>query len=298
MNVSSASSNLSLKATVSATRPGYIGAVAMDSGGKTSYTDADYAYKTYFLIAGGLSAGILDLATGDSTGSAWTSAVHQVETATAVGTVTTAGDATITVTAAGLTGSPLAISVAVALSDTPTLWAAKVRTALAADAAVSAMFDISGATSAIILTRKAKASYVVGPDTYDIAYTNDATLNVAIANDTSVGITADATSTNTTTAVEAAGTTIWNDDIDFEGRALASPSAIYALAIEHSTLDADGQTVYYTLGTQYSSRLASTTAQSSSVLLNYPDAATIIDSMNITTAAETGVTVVTVIGKE
>ena len=299
MNVSSASSNLSLKATVSATRPGYIGAVAVESGGKTSYTAADYAYKTYFLIAGALKYAILSLTTGNSTGSAWTSAVHQVETATAVGTVTTAGDATITVTAAGLTGSPLAISVAVALNDTPTLWAAKVRTALAADAAVGAMFYISGATDAIILTRKEKAAYVVGPDTYDIAYANDATLNVAIANDTSAGITADATSANTTTAVEAVGTVIWNDDIDFEGRALASPSAIYALAIEHSTLDEDGQTSNYSIGTEYSGRVTSTTTQSSTVAMSYPDAVSILDpALVITATSETGLAVVTVIGKE
>jgi hypothetical protein len=301
MNVSSASSNLSLKATVSATRPGYIGAVAMDSGGKTSYADADYVYKTYFLILGAASVATLNLETGDATGTTMTlgGPIRQVETATAVGTVTTAGDATITVTAAGLTGSPLAIPVAVALSDTPTLWAAKVRTALAADAAVGAMFDISGTTDAIILTRKAKASYVVGPDTVNIAYANDATLNVAIANDTSVGITADATSTNTKAAVVASGVTIWNDDIDFEGRSLASPSTIYALGIEHSTLDEDGQTANYTIGTEYSGRVKSTIDQSSTVAMSYPDAASILDpSLAITATSETGVTVVTVIGKE
>ena len=298
MNVSSASSNLSLKATVSATRPGYIGAVAMDSGGKTSYADANYAYKTYFLIGGGVSIATLDLATGDALGTTWTAPIHQVETATAAGTVTTAGDATITVTAAGLTGSPLAISVAVALSDTPTLWAAKVRTALAADAAVGAMFDISGATTAIILTRKAKASYNIGPDTVDISYANDATLNVAIANDTSAGITAAASSVNTTAAVETAGVTIWNDDIDFEGRALASPSAIYALGIEHSTLDEDGQVINYTIGSEYTGQTEVTTTRTSDVFLSYPHAASILDTLSLISTAETGLAVVTVIGKE
>ena len=298
MNVSSASSNLSLKATVSATRPGYIGAVAMDSGGKTSYADADYAYKTYFLIGGGVSVATLDLATGDALGTTWTAPIHQVETATAAGTVTTAGDATITVTAAGLTGSPLAISVAVALSDTPTLWAAKVRTALAADAAVGAMFDISGATTAIILTRKAKASYNIGPDTVDISYANDATLNVAIANDTSAGITAAASSANTTAAVEAAGVTIWNDDIDFEGRALASPSAVHALGIEHSTLDEDGQVINYTIGSEYTGQTEVTTTRTSDVFLSYPHAASILDTLSLISTAETGLAVVTVIGKE
>lgn len=298
MNVSSASSNLSLKATVSATRPGYIGAVAMDSGGKTSYADANYAYKTYFLIGGGVSIATLNLATGDALGTTWTAPIHQVETATAAGTVTTAGDATITVTAAGLTGSPLAISVAVALNDTPTLWAAKVRTALAADAAVGAMFDISGATTAIILTRKAKASYNIGPDTVDISYANDATLNVAIANDTSAGITAAASSVNTTAAVEAAGVTIWNDDIDFEGRSLASPSAIYALGIEHSTLDEDGQVIDYTIGSEYTGQTEVTTTRTSDVFLSYPHAASILDTLTLISTAETGLAVVTVIGKE
>ena len=298
MNVSSARSNLSLKATVSATRPGYVGAVAIDAGGKTDYTDSDYAYKTCFLITGGVTTGQLNLATGDASGTSFTTPVHQVETATAVGTVTTAGDATITVTAAGLAGSPLALSVAVALTDTPAQWAVKVRTALAADSAVSAMFTISGATDAIILTRKAKASYVIGPDTVNISYANDGTLNVAIANDTSAGITADPTSTNTTTAVEAAGTVIWNDDIDFEGEPLASPSAIYALAIEHSTLDDDGQIINYSIGVEYTGQTETTTARSSDVFISYPHAASILDTLTLISTAETGLVEVTVIGKE
>jgi len=47
-----------------------------------------------------------------------TSGVLQVETAVVVGTITLAGNAKFTVTAAGMTGSPKDISVAVALNDT------------------------------------------------------------------------------------------------------------------------------------------------------------------------------------
>ncbi len=108
----------------------------------------------------------------------------QIETATIVATITTAGNATITVTAVGMANTPKAISVAVALEDTASLVAGKVRTALAADADVSAFFDVSGATDKVVLTAKVKAA-------------NDTTMNIASADGTSVGITAAATSADT-----------------------------------------------------------------------------------------------------
>ena len=121
---------------------------------------------------------------------------------------------------------------------------------------------------------------------------------MAIANDTSAGITAAASSVNTTAAVEAAGVTIWNDDIDFEGRALASPSAVHALGIEHSTLDEDGQVINYTIGSEYTGQTEVTTTQTSDVFLSYPHAASILDTLSLISTAETGLAVVTVIGKE
>ena len=114
--------------------------------------------------------------------------VAQVETATLVGTITTAGNVNVTVTAAGMTGSPKLIAVAVALSDTADLIAGKIRTALAADVDVSAKFAISGATTAVILTAKSNLA-------------NDTTLNVATADGTSIGVTASPTSANTTAGV-------------------------------------------------------------------------------------------------
>lgn len=118
--------------------------------------------------------------------------VAQVETATAVGTITKSGDASVVVTAAGMTGSPKAIAVAVLENDTASDWAAKVREALAADAAVSAKFAVSGATDKIILTAKTPAA-------------NDTSLNIALDNgagDTGcTGITTAASSANTTAGV-------------------------------------------------------------------------------------------------
>jgi hypothetical protein len=54
----------------------------------------------------------------------------QVETATVVGTITGSGNATFTITSTGMAGTPLAISVAVLVNDTPSMVAAKARAPL------------------------------------------------------------------------------------------------------------------------------------------------------------------------
>lgn len=110
--------------------------------------------------------------------------VKQVETATVAGTVSTAGNATVTVTAAGMTGSPKAYTVPVALNDTPNITAFRIREALAADEVLTALFDVGGTGPYVVLTKLVPAA-------------NDATLNIAIANGTSVGLTAAPTSANT-----------------------------------------------------------------------------------------------------
>jgi hypothetical protein len=114
-----------------------------------------------------------------------TADVAQVETATVVGTVTTAGNAKVTVTANGMTGSPKDISVAVAENDTASDVAGKIRTALGLDAAVTALFTVGGTSATVTLTAKT-------------AGVQDNTLNIAITNDTCAGITQDLTSANTT----------------------------------------------------------------------------------------------------
>jgi phage tail sheath gpL-like len=167
-----------------------------------------------------------------SASTAWSAGTAQVETATAAGTITASGNATITVTAAGMTGSPKAISVAVTNTDTAATWAGKVRTALAADADVSALFTVGGTTTAISLTRKVNSRGVLPG--------NDATLNIATANGTCTGITAAATSANTTAGVASDGAYIYDGDAkDFEGVTIPTIATLKAIEIicDHGEVD-------------------------------------------------------------
>lgn len=126
------------------------------------------------------SAVTVNLATGAGTA--------QVETATASGTIATSGNISVTVTGVGIAGTPLTIPVAALITDTAATWAGKVRTAMAATAAVTALYTVGGASTSITLTRT-------------VATANDGTLNIALADGTSVGVNAAATSANTTAGV-------------------------------------------------------------------------------------------------
>lgn len=112
--------------------------------------------------------------------------IAQVETATVVGTITTAGNAVVTITAAGMTGSPKTINVPVSLADSASVVAQKIRENLVADTAVNALFIVGGTGTEITLTRK-------------IAAANDSTLNISITNGTCAGLTDAPTSESTTT---------------------------------------------------------------------------------------------------
>lgn len=111
---------------------------------------------------------------------------HQIETATLVGTITNPGDINFVITAAGMAGSPLTLVITVANGNASTV-AASVRTFIANSAtaaAVRAMFNVSGATDKVILTRK-------------IPMESDATLNMASDTGTATGLTTTATSADT-----------------------------------------------------------------------------------------------------
>jgi autotransporter-associated beta strand protein len=110
----------------------------------------------------------------------------QVETATAAGTPTADGSINATVTGADIAGSPVLINVTVLTTDTTDDWAGKVRTALAGDAAITAIYQVGGGGAAITLTRIIPAA-------------NDSTLNIALASGSAdPGITAATTSADTT----------------------------------------------------------------------------------------------------
>ena len=121
-------------------------------------------------------------------GAAPTSGVKQVESTPIVGAITGDGNATVTVTAAGMTNSPKAVSVPVLNGDTTTQSAAKMAASLNADPDVGAFFTASSSGATLTLTAKRSAA-------------NDATMNIAYTNGTCAGLTPDATSDNTTAGV-------------------------------------------------------------------------------------------------
>lgn len=121
------------------------------------------------------------------------SGTAQVETATAAGAITGSGNATVVITAAGMSGSPITLSVAVTNGDSAATWAGKVRDAMRADSRITALFVVSGSGTSIVLTRTSKAA-------------NDATLNISLDNGTCTGITTAATSAGTTTGAAAGET--------------------------------------------------------------------------------------------
>jgi hypothetical protein len=113
-----------------------------------------------------------------------TTCPKQIETATVVGTISTGGNATVIFTSRDVVGSPITLNVAVALSDTATQVAGKIRTALNANNAIKSVYTIDGTGANIVLTKI-------------VAGENDSTLNLSIANGTCAGLTNALTSVNT-----------------------------------------------------------------------------------------------------
>lgn len=167
-----------------------------------THTWCDMAFTTTLSIADASSAGTASIVSTTLTfvngvativvsGDAqdWLGGIAQVETITCTaGESTGAGDITMTITSAGMTNSPKAVVVAISADDdTVDEVAALVRAALALDADVSAFFDVSGATDAVILTAKVPAA-------------DDGTLAFGFVDTDTTGVTFGA-STNTTAGV-------------------------------------------------------------------------------------------------
>lgn len=188
---------LAVKATGTLTSTG----VAPVNGATATIGSRVYTFQTALTnVAGNVLIGADAAAALDNLKAAinLTPGVLQVETGTVVGTIEAAGagNALVVVTAAGMTNSPKSISVAVANDDTASQVGAKIRAALILDAnvghATTGFFTVTGAGADVVLTAKA-ANY------------NDATMNIRIDDDTSVGLTNAPTSTNTTAGVAGAG---------------------------------------------------------------------------------------------
>jgi len=225
MNITGTKANFGLQTSATPGSPKSSGSITLGDGSLVpAITGANALFVTEAVIGNATSVFAIDITDNDASGStAFSAGTQQVETATAVGTITTSGNAAVTVTAAGMTGSPKAISVAVLLDDTAAEWASKARTALSADTDVTAMFEVSGTTTAIVLTRLTNLG---------CAFANDATLNIALADDTSDGITDDATSDDTTAGVASTGTILTGGATeDFEGVAVSALATVQAVAI-------------------------------------------------------------------
>jgi hypothetical protein len=238
MNLNSVSAFLGLRANASPTSTNVTNDVQIGvSAQQIAFPTANVAYSVRIILAASGDEAVIDLTDNDTTGSdAWTAGTAQVETATAEGTISGAGNANVVVTSAGMTGSPITVNVAVAASDTATVWAGKVRTALAANTVIAARFAVSGASTAIILTRRPTTSIPVGSTTVDILPGNDTTLNIALDNGTSTGITPAATSANTTTGVATTGARIFDGDgKDWEGNTLPEIVELQAMLFQCSS---------------------------------------------------------------
>ena len=243
MNLSTARATIGLQAKATPTSTAVGGSVPIGANPTVeSFPDADviYAVRAFF-AAGGPE---LDLATttGSTTGStAWVAGAAQIETATAAGTASASGNVTTTVTSAGMTGSPLAITTAILNGDTAATWAGKVRTSLAANATIAERFDVSGTTTCIILTRKPGTVLTSDNETVNLFLATDATLNIALTGP--AGVTAAPTSANTLAGTVTSGVLIRDGDAkDFEGVTIPTcvPKAVLFANGGTAALEIDG----------------------------------------------------------
>jgi len=213
MTLTAARANAGLSVTATATSTGVSGSVEIGTFNNfITLTGCDVVYSLRARIVSGSNL-VLAVATNTTSASdAWSAGTAQVETATvtAASGATSSGNLTVTVTAAGMTGSPKAITVALTTTahTTATLIATAIAATLNADTAYSALFTATTSTNTVITTRNASSLGILPAD--------DATLNVAIA--AGLGVSAAASSANTTAGVASSGANISDGDAkDFEG---------------------------------------------------------------------------------
>jgi len=239
MTLTNPRATFGLNARTTPTKSGTSGTVQIGASNETVSLTNTKQVSFDAIIVGSTSDLVIDISDLDNTGStAWTAGTAQVETATAAGTIggAGAGNASVVVTSAGMSGSPITLSVAVANSDTATLWAAKVRTALNANAVIAARFTVGGSTTAISLTRKATSTYTLNGTSVPVYPATDATLNISLDNGTCTGITTAATSANTTAGVATVGAYVPDlDGNDFEGEASGGLTSVDAVYIKNAS---------------------------------------------------------------
>ena len=113
---------------------------------------------------------------------------NQVETAVVVISTITAGNSNWILTASGMTGTPITTVVVLANGDTASEVATKAAVGMNLDSDITDLFSVVADGVNVVITRL-------------VAAANDGTLNLAYADDSSGGLTDDATSNNTTAGV-------------------------------------------------------------------------------------------------
>lgn len=230
MTLTNSRASVGLQAKFTPTNTNVSGSIQVGANNESIAFDGSNAiYSLQAFFGSASSVFTLDQSTGvTSAATTWVAGTAQVETATAAGTATSSGNVSVTVTAAGMTGSPKTIAVPILINDTPSQWAEKVRTALAADADVSALFSVSGATDLIVLTRKPIKTTTGSNASVSFYAANDSTLNINLQAGTT-GVTSAATSANTTAGVASSGTLILDGDgKDIEGNTIGTLTAVDA----------------------------------------------------------------------
>ena len=250
MDLSNPQAFSGLEATASPRGSNVSNSVRLGKGNASTALSSATKIVTFDAIMQGSSSDlVVDVSDLDSTGTtAWSAGTIQVVTATAAGTITGSGNAEVVVTAANVPGSPLTFSVAVESGDLPAAWAAKVRTALAADATLSQYFDAGGSLTGITLSSKPTLSHTVQGASIGAYPANDATLNISLDNGTCTGITTAATSADTIAGSASSGVYVPAlDGNDFEGIATGGATNLYGIYIKNST-PAGGDSVFVTMG--------------------------------------------------
>ena len=233
MTLTNPRATFGLNARTTPTKSGTSGTVQIGASNETVTLTNTKQVSFDAIIVGSGSDLVIDISDLDNTGSTvWAAGTLQVETATVVAAsgATGNGNVTVTVTATGMTGSPKAISVALttAAHTSATLIATAIAAGLNADTAYAALFTATSSGANVITTRKVTNTYTLNGTSVPIRPAN-ITLNVAIAG--VLGITAAATSADTTAGVATAGAYVPDlDGNDFEGEAsggLATVDAVY-----------------------------------------------------------------------
>jgi hypothetical protein len=246
MTITNTRATFGLNAKATPVKAGTSGTVQIGDNNETINLTATTKIVSFdAVIVGGTSDLIIDVSDLDNTGStSWTAGTAQEETATAAGPISGRGNATVVVTSAGMTGSPITLSVPVLASDAAAAWAAKVRTALNANAVIAARFTVGGASAAILLTRKPLNTYTINGTSVPCYAATDGTLNISLDNGTCTGITTAASSANTTAGVATDGAYVPDlDGTDFEGEATGGMTAIKTIFIKNSDLSSSGITI-------------------------------------------------------